>query len=426
MIITKRPIIGRIVGMLIMQLFFLSTVYAIAFAQSAQNQSKNNSSAVLISNNPISALLSIVIIIVLIIVFIIIHIYDNKLKMVRSIKDAQIESKTKKIPIGVLKYITIRITNNQTTSTLQNYQQMLKLDMSYYKKYINKDMGNMLFFDSDGKIIKSWLESYSKKDLSNMVFWVFINSQINASSYLDINLGFLAMDSKNDDNYGIAPNITEKYGSMDNGSSIFDEYWNFGLNYLQSEWLNSSKCDYVLNKGLKINGGSVYTNECMYNPSNYILEASVRFSYMHDVAASGISISGSRHMGDANAITRPAVMLLCNSLSKKYADLTVLASNGAEDGKSFNIQNEHNMYKINYDKDYIFGISATQEQLFEYINYDMRSSVYAVMGGTYYIILGDPSAIESRDNPILPISFNWIRIRKFLPNNEMPKTEIIV
>ncbi|MCL5423494.1 MAG: hypothetical protein M1385_00215 [Candidatus Marsarchaeota archaeon] len=426
MIIIKRPIIGRIVGVLIIQLLFLSSIYVVAFAQSAQNQSKNNSSAALISNNPISALLSIVIIIVLIIIFIIMHIYDNKLKMARSIKDAQIESKTKKIPIGVLKYITIRITNNQTTSTLQNYQQMLKLDLSYYKKYINKNIDNMLFFDSEGKALKSWLESYSKKDFSNMVFWVFINSQINASSYFDINLAFLAMDSKSDNNYGIAPNMTEKYGSMDNGSSIFDEYWNFELNYLQSEWLNSSKCDYSLNKGLKINNGSVYTNECMYNPSNYVLEASVRFSYINDVASSGISISESRHMGAAKEITRPAVMLLCNSLSKKYAGLTVLASNGAEGGKSFNIQNEHNMYKISYDKDYIFGISATQEQLFEYINYDTRSSVYAVMSGTYYIILGDPSAIESKDTPILPVSFNWVRARKFLPNNEMPKAEIMV
>ncbi len=426
MITIKRPIIGRIVGMLILQLLFLSSIYALAFSQSTQNQSKNNSSAALISNNPISALLSVVIIVVLVIVFVVISIYDNKSKMVRSIKDAQIESKTKKIPVGVLKYIQIRITNNQTTSTLQNYQQMLKLDMSYYKKYINKDVNNLLFFDSDGNVLKSWLESYSKKDLKNMVFWIFINNQINASSSLNINLGFLAIDSKSDNSYGVAPNLTEKYGRMDNGSSIFDEYWNFELNYLQSEWLNSPKCNYALNKGLTIKGGSVYTNECMYNPSNYVLEASVRFSYIKDTASSGISISGSRHMGDTKAITRPVVMMLCNPLSKKHANLMVLASNGAEDGKSFNIQNEHNMYKINYDNDYIIGISATQEQLFEYINYDMRSSVYAVMGGTYYIILGDPSAIESKDNPILPISINWVRARKFLPNNEMPKTEIIL
>ena len=131
-------------------------------------------------------------------------------------------------------------------------------------------------------------------------------------------------------------------------------------------------------------------------------------------------------MGDTENITRPAVMLLCNPISKNHANLSVLSSDGKEQNKNFNIQNESNICKIKYNTNYIIGISATQEQLFEYVDYEMKSNAYALMAGTYYVIIGDSNAVESKDTPILPISFNWIRIRKILPNNEMPETEIII
>jgi photosystem II stability/assembly factor-like uncharacterized protein len=64
-----------------------------------------------------------------------------------------------KIPPGILYYVPIEITNDQSVSTPSEYQQLILVNSSVYSEYEAPNLENVEFFYPNGTVIPSWLES---------------------------------------------------------------------------------------------------------------------------------------------------------------------------------------------------------------------------------------------------------------------------
>jgi hypothetical protein len=63
-----------------------------------------------------------------------------------------------KVPNGIIYYVPIKIINNQSISTPDEYQQLILVNSSAYLKYEAPNLENIEFFYANGTIIPSWLE----------------------------------------------------------------------------------------------------------------------------------------------------------------------------------------------------------------------------------------------------------------------------
>jgi len=64
-----------------------------------------------------------------------------------------------KVPQGILYYVPIKITNDQSVQTQSPYQQMILVNSSAYSEYEAPNLQNVEFFYANGTIIPSWLQS---------------------------------------------------------------------------------------------------------------------------------------------------------------------------------------------------------------------------------------------------------------------------
>jgi len=164
------------------------------------------------------------------------------------------------ITVSLILYeVPITITNSQSSATPSPFQQMIQINESNYANYIayNGNIANFEFFTQSGSVLPAWIESNNSGTLT---VWVKLPNGIPASSSITIYLGFSSktknlLNASGTFGIGEAPQLSSTYAEYDDGSSVFNNYWNFAGTSLPSGWNVVSNSGYAyasVNNGLTV------------------------------------------------------------------------------------------------------------------------------------------------------------------------------
>jgi len=191
------------------------------------------------------------------------------------------------LPSGIIAYVPIIISNKQNMATPSPFQQMIQINEGNYASYIayNGNFANFEFFTQSGSVLPAWIESNNSGTLT---VWVKLPNGIPASSNTIIYLGFVSntinlLSSSGTSGIGEAPQLScpnpsatancPTYGEYDDGSSVFNNYWNFAGTSLPSGWTQvypyNGKPSWDVNNGLYVFPNSNFQN--VYTTQEYAL-----------------------------------------------------------------------------------------------------------------------------------------------------------
>ena len=119
-------------------------------------------------------------------------------------------------------YVTITLTNSQTTPTPVNFQQLIKVDWSTYASDLNANVSNVRFYNStsfsSSTELSGWIEDNNTTTATSSNVWVNLSGTIvPASSTATIYMAFLPTTASWSSHWGLAPQLSTNYGEFDNG-----------------------------------------------------------------------------------------------------------------------------------------------------------------------------------------------------------------
>lgn len=181
-------------------------------------------------------------------------------------------------------YVPVTLTNNQSSATPANFQQMIAVNSSLYTNAENTGLQNVEFSTgpgATGTILEAWIESGATNTSASTIYWVNLGANTIAASggILTIYMNFMPSNVLSSlGPTGEAPQIPGVYGQYDNGTQVFTIYTNWAGTSLPAGWaVSESGATYSINNGLTLNpsgGGSVFL---YYNtaqtPVGYMLDA---------------------------------------------------------------------------------------------------------------------------------------------------------
>ncbi|MEM3859710.1 MAG: DUF2341 domain-containing protein, partial [Candidatus Micrarchaeaceae archaeon] len=181
---------------------------------------------------------------------------------------------------AVQAYVTITITNSQSSATPSPFQQKITVDSDTYSSYLASNLSNVNFQDGNGNILNSWLESGNTNTSTSTVYWVSLPNGIAANSSITIYYCIYAtsVNAFNNTNTGVAPQLTSTYAQYDNGASVFNFYNNFAGTTLSSLISTPSAITATQNNGLQLamtSGGTLYTMINQQETAPFIFESLV-------------------------------------------------------------------------------------------------------------------------------------------------------
>ena len=143
----------------------------------------------------------------------------------------------------VVRYVSITITNSQTSATASTFQEKITWNPSSYTSYEASNLGNIRFYSDSAFTtpLYAWLETCTPS-LSNTATsataWIKLTSSIPGNGGTQIiYMAFLATTTNFDGSYwGIAPSLSSPYGQYDDGANVFNFYDNFAGTSLNSRW----------------------------------------------------------------------------------------------------------------------------------------------------------------------------------------------
>ena len=126
-------------------------------------------------------------------------------------------------------YISITITNSESSATPSPFQQQITVDSDSYSSYLASDLSNINFQDGNGNILDSWLESGNSNTDTSTIYWISLADGIAANSSVTVYYCIYAtsVNCFNTTNTGEAPQLSSTYAQYDDGASVFTNYWNF-------------------------------------------------------------------------------------------------------------------------------------------------------------------------------------------------------
>jgi len=142
---------------------------------------------------------------------------------------------------------------------------MIQINTSNYSQLVfstSTPQANFEFFTDSGTIVPAWIESYTSPTLT---VWVKLVNGIAANSTATIYLGIGSssanfLSSAGTSGIGIAPQLTSTYGQYDNGTNVFNNYWNFAGTSLSSGInIYTNAGSVIFNNGIIIKGGTSAT-----------------------------------------------------------------------------------------------------------------------------------------------------------------------
>ncbi len=172
--------------------------------------------------------------------------------------------------IAPVAYANVTVVNYQNISAPVNFQQMIVINSSDYKSYINGNWSNVEFTtdpNATGAVLQAWVESNATNSSSHTIVWVNItragalgkyqptaSGQPSISSSVIFYMDFLPMNASilsTCGPTGEAPQLSSTYAKYDNGAHVFDFYDNFaGSNLNYAKWSN-------VNNNANANGGFI-------------------------------------------------------------------------------------------------------------------------------------------------------------------------
>ena len=324
------------------------------------------------------------------------------------------DSSTSSNTITVYPDQAIKISNNQSAATSSPFQQMLVVNSSKYKEYEAGNLDNVEFFYPNGTIIPSWLESGNSNSSNNTIYWLRINGGIGAKSSIDVYIGFASMSVNlfNVQTTGEAPQLSPTYAEYDDGSNVFNYYWNFAGTSIPSgvtlSSSNSTEGNFTVNNGLhgNVDGWNRIRASFTIPSTPFVLDGFLS------------AIGNGRKGWYSNYF-----------MSSIYANATTVCENGAGAGNCVNSEG------------YWSGIDTTSpttptNAVFVFDVTDSTSTLpyWYSNNGTLEAQSGNPSNVgfQSLNAPIESLGFSagsgyiangtiqWIRIRAYPPNGIMP------
>ena len=175
-------------------------------------------------------------------------------------------------------YVTITLTNSQTTPTPKDFQQLIKVDWSTYASNLNANVSNVRFYNSttfaSSYELSGWIETNNTTSATSSNVWVNLSGTIvPASGTATIYMAFLPTTSSWSSHWGLAPQLDKTYGKHDNGASVFAKYWNFLGTATPAGWTLYGA---TVNNGIQVpagDSGAFYAQYSISAIPNYIVEA---------------------------------------------------------------------------------------------------------------------------------------------------------
>jgi len=174
------------------------------------------------------------------------------------------------------------LTNNQSTATPANFQQMITVNSSTYQSYLDSNLDNVQWQNANGEVLNSWLESGNTNSSTSTVYWVNLGSlTIPANGTLMINYCIFPLKQSNFNatTTGLAPQLSTIYAQYDNAASIFSSYDNFSGTTLNTNTWTAPSTSYTVNNGLTIkNGGGELISIAKYSAPTPVFDMFGSFS----------------------------------------------------------------------------------------------------------------------------------------------------
>ncbi|MEM3555033.1 MAG: hypothetical protein QXU79_04400, partial [Candidatus Micrarchaeaceae archaeon] len=170
--------------------------------------------------------------------------------------------------------IVISITNNQSSATPAPFQQLITINPSLLgSSNFSADLGNIRFYADSAftQPLYAWVESGNSNTSTATNIWVKLPNGIPANSSITIYMKLEPVGTEYDGVYmGEAPQLSSTYAQFDNGSNVFNNYWNFAGTVLPSNLTytvlsnpSGASGSYSVNNGLTItntNGPDFWNN----------------------------------------------------------------------------------------------------------------------------------------------------------------------
>ncbi len=188
-------------------------------------------------------------------------------------------------------YVTVTLTNSQTTPTPKNFQQLIKVDWSTYSSELNANVSNVRFYNSttfsSSTELTGWIETNNTTAATSSNVWVNLSGTIvPASGSVNIYMAFLSTTSSWSSHWGLAPQLDKTYGKHDNGAKVFEFYDNFAGTALKSGWTNMGNAlTPTVNNGVTLASSGTPNDQGYYYSGYTMTTGSVLESYMSDTGA---------------------------------------------------------------------------------------------------------------------------------------------
>ena len=173
-------------------------------------------------------------------------------------------------------YVAITLTNSQTSATPKNFSQLIKVNWSAYATDLNANISNVRFYNStsfsSSNELSGWIEDNNTTTATSSNVWVNLSGTIVPSSgTATIYMAFLPTASSWSSHWGLAPQLSTKYGLFDNGIHVFIKYWNFAGTTLPAG-LTSAGTVTINNGSTVAFGGYLTTTETFLEPAGQIVD----------------------------------------------------------------------------------------------------------------------------------------------------------
>ena len=222
------------------------------------------------------------------------------------------------IPSGIIHYANLSISNSQSSATVNGLQVMISFNALAYQQYEANSLDNIEFFyTNNGTVVPSWMEGnqldwYQPANTlytsQNVIFWIKYGPSIAAHSIATntVAIGFATetTDLLNNIDTGEAPQLSCadpsntilcNYGEYDDGSNVFNQYWNFSYSnswYKGGAGYGPKGIEYSDN-GLRVQGWTFDNIAGVTAPGNIItvLVNATDYSSSDNVWAEALSLS---------------------------------------------------------------------------------------------------------------------------------------
>ena len=326
--------------------------------------------------------------------------------------------------------VPLTITNSQSTAT-GTYQQMINISESDYSSYINYS-GNTANFElmyPNNTHIPAWIQANNSGKL--ITFAKLNNIPAGSSTTVDLvffNKSYNTLSSSGSSGIGEAPELSSSYAQYDDGPYVFNFYSNFkGTTLNTTKWsiygsndISGSLTGISVNNELSLTGygsGGLNHETWVKTP---LSSGSFSGPIIADIYENSPSTSTTLRWGLTNLVPTYFGGVSTNSIGEQIYDDGNWYTDD-DNGASSGIQNEIGSWSNLANSFVIWGISATDSNLYFYSPNSFSNTGSSGQTITANIPIYSSSITLTLTNDYSnPIYVKWVLTRTYPPNGIMP------